>query len=154
MLTENQSILGKSANTNQGRKCSGMNQIQGYIKKCIKQSFIFRISIRITHKNFLFFIHIFHKKFLQKPSSRRCQNAYRKWHIESTQHRPIFRVGLDCAHGKHCNRFGVCTNDAALSSRPQWLSTVGSVPFVVITLGFFCFVVAMSIREISAPFCY
>uniref|UniRef100_A0A915CRV7 Uncharacterized protein n=1 Tax=Ditylenchus dipsaci TaxID=166011 RepID=A0A915CRV7_9BILA len=47
-----------------------------------------------------------------KPSSRRCQSAYRKYQISSSQNRPIWRVGLDCAGGKRCNRYGVCSNDA------------------------------------------
>lgn len=50
--------------------------------------------------------------FNVKPSSRRCQSAYRKYRIMSSQDRPIWRVGLDCAGGKRCNRYGVCSNDA------------------------------------------
>jgi hypothetical protein len=49
---------------------------------------------------------------LQKPSSRRCRNAYRNYGLKSTHDRPIWRIGLDCASGKKCNRYGICSNDA------------------------------------------
>jgi hypothetical protein len=56
------------------------------------------------------------KTLLQKPSSRRCQSAYRKFHIASAQNRPVWRVGLECAGRKNCNRYDVCSNDAKASS--------------------------------------
>ncbi|CAJ0583976.1 unnamed protein product, partial [Mesorhabditis spiculigera] len=48
--------------------------------------------------------------FNLKPINRRCQNAFRKYKIGSSKNRPFYRVGLDCAGGKTCNRFGVCAS--------------------------------------------
>uniref|UniRef100_A0A0K0EUT1 Disintegrin domain-containing protein n=1 Tax=Strongyloides venezuelensis TaxID=75913 RepID=A0A0K0EUT1_STRVS len=48
--------------------------------------------------------------FNTKPSNRRCQNAYRKYGITDSKSRPIWRVGLPCAGGKTCNRYGLCSN--------------------------------------------
>uniref|UniRef100_A0AC34Q1A4 Uncharacterized protein n=1 Tax=Panagrolaimus sp. JU765 TaxID=591449 RepID=A0AC34Q1A4_9BILA len=59
--------------------------------------------------------------FNAKPSSRRCQNAFRKYHITTAHKRPIWRVGLECAGGKTCNRFGICTNFAATKFLPIFL---------------------------------
>nr|CAD2182176.1 unnamed protein product [Meloidogyne enterolobii] len=49
----------------------------------------------------------------QKPSTRRCRNAHRNYGIKSAQDRPIWRIGLECAGGKRCNRYGICSNDAS-----------------------------------------
>uniref|UniRef100_A0AC35UDR3 Disintegrin domain-containing protein n=1 Tax=Rhabditophanes sp. KR3021 TaxID=114890 RepID=A0AC35UDR3_9BILA len=50
-----------------------------------------------------------------KPANRRCQNGYRKYGISDSKSRPIWRIGLTCAGGKTCNRWGVCSNDVSKS---------------------------------------
>ncbi|KAL7070512.1 hypothetical protein ACQ4LE_010447 [Meloidogyne hapla] len=55
----------------------------------------------------------------QKPSTRRCRNAHRNYGIKSAQDRPIWRIGLECAGGKRCNRYGICSNDASPGGRNQ-----------------------------------
>ncbi|EGT57937.1 hypothetical protein CAEBREN_20619 [Caenorhabditis brenneri] len=48
--------------------------------------------------------------FNLKPTNRRCQNAYRKYKIMDMFQKPIWRVGLECAGGKVCNKYGVCSS--------------------------------------------
>lgn len=48
--------------------------------------------------------------FNLKPTNRRCQNAYRKYKIMDIFQKPIWRVGLECAGGKVCNKYGVCSS--------------------------------------------
>lgn len=48
--------------------------------------------------------------FNLKPANRRCRNAFRNYKVMTSAHRPIWRVGLECAGGKTCNRFGVCSS--------------------------------------------
>ncbi|GMT05478.1 hypothetical protein PENTCL1PPCAC_27652, partial [Pristionchus entomophagus] len=48
--------------------------------------------------------------FNLKPTNRRCRNAFRNYKVMTSAHRPIWRVGLECAGGKTCNRFGVCSS--------------------------------------------
>lgn len=72
------------------------------------------------------------QKRLQNPSLRRCQNAYRRYGIVNSQNRPIWRVGLECAGGKTCNRYGACAASSVVAL-PLWLSlaTVASVVLMV-----------------------
>ncbi|KJH48747.1 hypothetical protein DICVIV_05141 [Dictyocaulus viviparus] len=44
--------------------------------------------------------------FNLKPANRRCQNAYRKYKVTDLFQKPIWRVGLECAGGKTCNKYG------------------------------------------------
>ncbi|KIH63598.1 hypothetical protein ANCDUO_06098 [Ancylostoma duodenale] len=48
--------------------------------------------------------------FNLKPANRRCQNAYRKYKVMDLFQKPIWRVGLECAGGKTCNKYGVCAS--------------------------------------------
>lgn len=56
-----------------------------------------------------------------RPASRQCQNAFRKYRIASKDNNPILRVGLSCAGGKKCNRYGIC---ACASIKPSLLLTI------------------------------
>uniref|UniRef100_A0A8R1TSG2 Uncharacterized protein n=1 Tax=Onchocerca volvulus TaxID=6282 RepID=A0A8R1TSG2_ONCVO len=69
--------------------------------------------------------------FNVKPASRRCQNAYRRFNLASTHNRPIWRVGLDCAGGKKCNRYGVCRG---LSLQPTFYLILSSALFFICCL--------------------
>uniref|UniRef100_A0A1I8F0Y3 Uncharacterized protein n=1 Tax=Wuchereria bancrofti TaxID=6293 RepID=A0A1I8F0Y3_WUCBA len=68
---------------------------------------------------------------LMKPASRRCQNAYRRFNLASAHNRPIWRVGLDCAGGKKCNRYGIC---GGLILQPTFYLTLLSLLFSICCL--------------------
>ncbi|KAI6240754.1 hypothetical protein M3Y99_00418800 [Aphelenchoides fujianensis] len=76
--------------------------------------------------------------FNVKPSSRRCQSAFRKYQIATPHNRPIWRVGLDCAGGKTCNRYGICSSDAGLgfggAGGGFWQTSVGRVAMALFLL--------------------
>uniref|UniRef100_A0A0N4WIM7 Toxin_TOLIP domain-containing protein n=1 Tax=Haemonchus placei TaxID=6290 RepID=A0A0N4WIM7_HAEPC len=48
--------------------------------------------------------------FNLKPTNRRCQNAYRNYNVMDFSQKPIWRVGLECAGGRICNKYGVCAS--------------------------------------------
>ena len=90
--------------------------------------------LRGDDKNAIFLSQTFSN--IQKPSSRRCRSAFRTYDLKSTQGRPIWRVGLDCAGGKRCNRYGICSNDA------QPGGTSNRVPALFFAIIIFIFLVA------------
>ncbi|PIO73593.1 hypothetical protein TELCIR_04437 [Teladorsagia circumcincta] len=60
--------------------------------------------------------------FNLKPTNRRCQNAYRKYKVMDLFQKPIWRVGLECAGGKTCNKYG----GIFCEEKPQRESTMSS----------------------------
>uniref|UniRef100_A0A914H2S2 Uncharacterized protein n=1 Tax=Globodera rostochiensis TaxID=31243 RepID=A0A914H2S2_GLORO len=82
----------------------------------------------------------------QKPASRRCQNAFRKYHLKSAQERPIWRIGLECAGGKRCNRFGICSNDAQLGDNGK------RTPAIFIAVALFVFAVVAVLTTAAETF--
>ncbi|KAL3079000.1 hypothetical protein niasHS_014782 [Heterodera schachtii] len=84
--------------------------------------------------------------YTQKPISRRCQNAFRKYQLKSAQERPIWRIGLECAGGKRCNRYGICSNDAQLGDNGR------RTPALLIAVAFFVFAMVAVIGTTAETF--
>jgi hypothetical protein len=93
-----------------------------------------------------------YSKNFQKPSTRRCRNAHRNYGIKSSQDRPIWRIGLECAGGKRCNRYGICSNDALPGGRNQNKLSSKLLAIIIISLLILAVLITSSTTIFSETF--
>ena len=106
-------------------------------------SYFFEIFFGHKPLKYITFPSYFISIALKKPLSRHCQCVFRKWNIESAQNCPIFYVSILNACMTSTAAAFACSIRRRLIVQPT--TAFDSVPFVVITIGFFCFVADMFI---------